>query len=100
MHVHRVAGQREFDAAPLRTKDISSSGVYFLSPRRIEPGTPVELQVVLVDRPFDRPSVLMRTEAHVVRVEKASRTGWHGVAVAFDDISFSQGASAPRSHDH
>jgi PilZ domain len=79
----------------LRTKDISSSGVYFLSPRRLEPGTPLELRVVLVDRPFGRASVTRRTEAHVVRADEASRPGWHGVAVAFDEISFSRGELAP-----
>lgn len=95
LQIRRVAGQRDMDSASLRTKNISSSGVYFLSPRYIEPGTPVELRVLLLDHPYGRPSVCMSTEAHVVRVEEASRRGWHGVAAAFDDISFSQTELVP-----
>ena len=30
----------------------------------------------------------MRTQACVVRVENARTPGWHGLAAAFDDITF------------
>lgn len=95
LQICRIAGQRYAETPALRTKDISSSGVYFLSPRRLDPGTPLELRVVLVDRPLGRASVTMRTEAHVVRADDASRPGWHGVAVSFDEISFSRVDPAP-----
>ena len=88
MRVKRVAGQRERSAEPLRTTNISSSGVLFLCPNRIEPGTPIEIEVCLVDRPFGRGTVRMRTEAHIVRAEPSSRPGWHSLAAAFDDITF------------
>jgi hypothetical protein len=86
--VKRIAGQRERLEEPLRTANISSSGVLFLCPQRIEPGTPIEIEVCLVDRPFGRGTVRMRTEAHIVRAEPASRPGWHALAATFDDISF------------
>ena len=54
-----VAGQREVVPLTLLTRNISSSGVFFLCPRWIEPDTPVELEVALVDRPFGRGSVPM-----------------------------------------
>ena len=88
MRVKRIAGQRERMGEPLRTANISSSGVLFLCPQRIEPGTPIQIEVCLVDRPFGRGTVRMRTEAHIVRAEPASRPGWHCLAATFDDISF------------
>lgn len=88
LRIKRIAGQRERSAEPLRTTNISSSGVLFLSPHRIEPGTPVEIEVCLVDRPFGRGTVRMRTEAHIVRAEPCSRPGWHSLAATFDDITF------------
>ena len=84
----RVAGQRERMANALRTMNISSSGVFFRYPQPIEPGTPLEIEVCLIDRPFGQGNVKMRTEAHVVRVEQAPEYGWHCLAASFDDITF------------
>jgi hypothetical protein len=95
LRVRRIAGQRERMGEPLRTTNISSSGVLFLSPQRIEPGTPIEIEVCLVDRPFGRGSVRMRTEAHIVRAEPASRPGWHSLAATFDDITFQREEPLP-----
>src|SRR6185295_20080661 len=55
--VKTVAGRPQDDLTELSTQDISSSGVFFLSPRRIEPGTPIEMEVILVDKPIGRGSV-------------------------------------------
>jgi PilZ domain-containing protein len=95
LRLMRVAGQRSPNGGMLRTTNISSSGVLFLSPLLIEPGTPVEIEVCLVDRPFGRGSVRMVTEAHVVRAEMASRPGWHALAVSFDDITFQRDEPLP-----
>jgi hypothetical protein len=95
LRMKRVAGQREPTGEPLRTTNISSSGVLFLCPQRIEPGTPVEIEVCLVDRPFGRGTVRMRTEAHIVRAEPASRPGWHSLAATFDDITFQREEPLP-----
>jgi PilZ domain len=84
----RIAGQRGQRHQSLRTTNISSSGVLFLCPQHIEPGTPLEIEVCLVDRPLGRGTVRMTTEAHVVRTEPSTRSGWHSVAVCFDDIAF------------
>lgn len=93
--VKRIAGQRGHRHELLRTTNISSSGVLFLCPQHIEPGTPVEIEVCLVDRPLGRGTVRMMTEAHVVRAEPASRAGWHSVAVCFDDITFQREEPIP-----
>jgi hypothetical protein len=95
----RIAGQRSLSGRTLRTTNISSSGVLFLSPRRIEPGTPVEIEVCLVVRPFGRGSVRMVTEAHVVRAEVSSRPGWHALAASFDDITFQRDEPLPSRCD-
>lgn len=79
----------------LLTKNISSSGVYFLAPKHIEPGTAIELEVGLVERPLGRGGVRMRTVAHVVRAEDASEPGWHGMAARFDDIAFQRDEELP-----
>jgi hypothetical protein len=95
LRVKRIAGQRERMGEPLRTTNISSSGVLFLCPQRIEPGTPIEIEVCLVDRPFGRGTVRMRTEAHIVRAEPASRPGWHSLAATFDEITFQREEPLP-----
>lgn len=95
VRVKRVAGHREVALPTLLTKNISSSGVYFLCPELIEPGTPIELEVVLVDRPRARGSVRMTTAACVVRVEPAEKPGWHGLAASFDDITFQRDDPIP-----
>jgi hypothetical protein len=95
LRVKRIAGQRERSEQPLRTANISSSGVLFLCPHRIEPGTPIEIEVCLVDRPFGRGTVRMKTEAHIVRAEPASRAGWHTLAATFDDITFQREEPLP-----
>jgi hypothetical protein len=95
LRVKRIAGQRENEAETLRTTNISSSGVLFLSPQLIEPGTPVELEICLVDRPLGRGSVKMLTEAHVVRADSAMRPGWHMLAATFDDITFQREEPLP-----
>ena len=95
MRLKRIAGQRESSMEPLRTTNISTSGVLFLCPHRIEPGTPIQIEVCLVDRPFGRGTVRMRTEAHIVRAEPALRDGWHALAATFDDITFQREEPLP-----
>jgi hypothetical protein len=88
LSVRTVAGRPAAGLVALRTQDISSSGIFFLCPRRIEPGTPIEMEVVLVDKTSGRGTVRMCTQACVVRAEEAATPGWHGLAAAFDDITF------------
>jgi len=95
LRLKRVGDRREPVPISLVTKNISSSGVYFLCPRWIEPGTPVELEVGLVERPMGRGSVRMSTAAHVVRIEPTQTPGWHGLAVTFDDITFHRDEPIP-----
>jgi hypothetical protein len=97
LSVMSVAGRPDTSLATLTTQDISSSGIFFLCPRRIEPGTPIEMEVTLVDKPVGHGTVRMRTQACVVRVESAITPGWHGLAAAFDDITFVRDEHLPAS---
>jgi hypothetical protein len=99
LRLKRVAGQRGHQQQSLRTANISSSGVFFLCPQRIDPGTPIEIEVCLVDRPTGRGTVRMLTEAHVVRAEPASSPGWHALAATFDDITFQRDEPLPSRYE-
>ena len=94
----RKVGERDAGIAEsLVTLNISSTGVCFLAPLRIEPKTPVELEIGLTDRPRGRERVRMHTTAHVVRVDSALRPGWHALAVTFDEITFERDGVSGRA---
>jgi hypothetical protein len=80
---------------PLETRDISASGVYFVTPRRIEPGTAIAMEVALTDRPMGMGSVRMSTTARVVRIELEGARGWFGLAASFDHYEFRRDESLP-----
>jgi len=83
----RVAGVEESIPVTLVTRNISSTGIYFLAPRKFEPGTAIELEVALVERPQGQGSVQMCTAAHIIRAEEVDTPGWHGYAATFDDFA-------------
>ncbi|HTU34931.1 MAG TPA: PilZ domain-containing protein [Candidatus Acidoferrum sp.] len=83
----RVAQVCEPYPVTLVTRNISSSGIYFLAPREIPVGVSVELEVALVDRPLGQGRVQMYTAAHIVRVEASETPGWIGYAATFDDFA-------------
>jgi PilZ domain len=83
----RVGTTPEPAPVTLVTRDISSSGIFFLAPREIEPGTSIELEVALVDRPLGYGRVQMLTAAHIVRTEECDMPGWKGYAASFDDFA-------------
>jgi hypothetical protein len=90
-----VAHERQDFAVTLVTRNISSTGVFFLCPRELEAGSAIELEVALVNRPMGRGSVRMTTLAHVVRVEPAATPGWYGIAATFDDVEFQRDEPIP-----
>lgn len=83
----RVGNVPEPEPVALVTKNISSSGVFFLAPREIEPGTAIELEVALIERPLGFGNVQMCTAAHVVRREETDMPGMVGYAASFDDFA-------------
>jgi hypothetical protein len=83
----RVGEAAETLPVTLVTRNISSSGIYFLAPREIEAGTSVELEVGLLDRPLGQGRVQMYTAAHIIRSDETDTPGWRGYAASFDDFA-------------
>ena len=79
----------------LVTRDISSTGVYFLCPKPLEARSSLELEIVLVSRPMGRGNVVLTTCAHVQRYEPAAMPGWFGIAASFDDVQFDRDDHMP-----
>lgn len=82
----------------LVTRNISSSGIYFLAPRELESGTAIELEVALVERPLGYGRVQMSTAAHIVRSEETDMPGWRGYAATFDDFALERDDVVPRRY--
>jgi hypothetical protein len=98
MRLTRVGDMMEPIPVTLVTRNISSSGVYFLAPREIAPGTAIELEVALVDRPLGYGRVQMCTAAHIVRSEDTEMPGWKGYAASFDDFALERDDSLPQRY--
>jgi len=96
LRLTRIGGQEEVTPITLVTRNISSSGVYFLAPREIAIGTAIELQVALIERPLGFGSVQMCTAAHIVRSEETSTPGWRAYAASFDDFALERDDHVPR----
>jgi hypothetical protein len=88
-------GVPEQSPVSLVTRNISSTGVYFLCPRQLSVGTSIELEIVLVSKPLGLGNVVMATMAHVCRTEPVAMPGWHGIAAAFDDVQFDRDDGIP-----
>lgn len=84
----------------LVTRDISSTGVFFLCPKEIPPGATIELEIVLISRPLGHGSVLIVTTARVARVEPAATPGWYGVAASYDEVQFDRDDRLPSRFLH
>jgi len=91
----RVNGVDEPVSLSLLTRNISTSGVLFLSPKKIELGSSIELEVGLVHRPLGYGNVRMSTSAHVARLEESATPGWYGVGAKFDEIAFDRDEPVP-----
>ncbi len=98
LRLTRIGDAVEPISVMLVTRNISSSGVYFLAPRDLEPGTAIELEVALVERPMGLGSVRMRTAAHIVRAEETEMPGWRAYAASFDDFALQRDDRIPRRH--
>ena len=95
LRLRASAGVPEQSPITLVTRDISSTGVYFLCPRQLPVGASIELEIVLVSKPLGLGNVVMATMAHVCRSEAAAMPGWFGIAAAFDDVQFDRDDRIP-----
>jgi hypothetical protein len=95
LRLRSVGSRAEDFPVTLVTRDISSTGVFFLCPKEIAAGELIELEIVLVSRPMGHGSVMIVTSARVQRIERAAMPGWYGVAAAFDDVHFDRDDDMP-----
>jgi hypothetical protein len=95
LKLRSVSGVTEDFPVSLVTRDISSSGVYFLCPKSLAIDTPIELDIVLVSRPLGYGNVVVSSKARVRRVEPANMPGWFGIAASFEDFAFDRDDNIP-----
>ena len=95
LRLRSVRGVPEGFPISLVTRNISSTGVYFLCPRQLVAGASIELEIVLVSKPLGLGNVVVATMAHVCRAETAAMPGWYGIAAAFDDVQFDRDDRIP-----
>src|SRR5438105_14839304 len=95
LRLRGVSGRAEDFPITLVTRDISSSGVFFLCPRKLSLDTEIELEVVLVSRPMGRGNVVIVSKARITRVEPAAMPGWFGIAASFDELEFDRDDNIP-----
>ncbi len=95
LRLRAADGKPEEHPVTLVTRNISSTGVYFLCPRQLSVGASIELEIVLVSKPLGLGNVVMATMAHVCRAETAAMPGWHGIAAAFDEVQFDRDDRIP-----
>jgi hypothetical protein len=95
LKLYSVNGLQESFPITLVTRDISSSGVYFLCPKALALESDVQLDIVLVSRPLGYGNVVVSSRAHVKRVEPANMPGWFGIAASFDDFAFDRDDNIP-----
>jgi hypothetical protein len=95
LRLRSVCGQSEDFPITLVTRDISSTGVFFLCPRMLALETQIELEVVLVSRPMGRGNVVIVSKARVTRIEPAAVPGWFGIAASFDELEFDRDDTVP-----
>jgi hypothetical protein len=95
LKLRSVSGIMEQYPVSLVTRDISSSGVFFLSPKLLAVDSEIELDIVLVCRPLGYGNVVVSSKARVRRVESANMPGWYGIAASFDDFAFDRDDNVP-----
>jgi PilZ domain len=95
LRLRSVGGVREDSPITLVTRNISSTGVYFLCPKELTAGTSIELEIVLVRKPMGLGNVVMVTMAYVRRMEPAAMPRWYGIAAGFDDVQFDRDDGVP-----
>jgi len=95
LKLRSVNGVQEEYPVTLVTRDISSSGVFFLCPKALALETEIELDIVLVSRPLGYGNVVVSSKARIKRVEQANMPGWFGIAASFDDFAFDRDDHIP-----
>src|SRR5207248_6222734 len=86
LRLRSAGGVPEEFPITLVTRNISSTGVYFLCPRQLAVSTPIELEIVLVSKTLGLGNVVAATMARVCRTQTPAMPCWHGTAALSDDV--------------
>jgi hypothetical protein len=97
LKLRSTAGIPEQYPITLVTRDISSSGVFFLCPKKLALGMEIELDIVLVSRPLGFGNVVVSSKAKICRIEPANMPGWFGIGAKFDDFGFDRDDRIPEA---
>src|SRR5258705_2633336 len=79
LRLRATGGVPEESPITLVTRDISSTGVYFLCPMQLLARASIEIEIVLVSKPLGPRNVVVPTLAHIGRAEPAGMPGWTGI---------------------
>jgi len=79
MRLRSAGGVPEEFPITLVTRNISSTGVYFLCPRQLTVGASIELEIVLVSKPLGLGNVVATTMARVWQngIRRYAWLAWH-----------------------
>jgi hypothetical protein len=80
-----VGGKVQPDHAPLVTQNLSKTGLCFPSPRRIEPGQSIEVEVTFLGAGLGGNNISVSSTGYIVRAESTKDQGWYRLAAAFDE---------------
>jgi hypothetical protein len=87
-----ITTKGEPEVKTLLTKNISKAGLCFFSPRSVEPGESVEVEVTLAGYGPRGENLSVSSVGHIVRSEASGEPGWYQLAAAFDGPSSGRGA--------
>ena len=89
LRLKTVGGKVENNPITLLTQDFSKTGLCFPSPRRIEPGESIEVEVTLLGAGSNGENIDIRGTGYIVRAEETDRMGWFKLAAVIDEPSSS-----------
>jgi hypothetical protein len=79
-----VGGVVEPNPLPLVTQNLSKTGLCFPTPRRIEPGQSIEVELTILGAGPGGNDICVTSTGRIVRAESAKKPGWYTLAAAFD----------------
>ena len=80
-----VGGIVEPNPALLVTQNLSKTGLCFPSPKRIEPGQSIEVEVTFLGAGLGGNNISVSSAGYIVRTESIKTPGWYRLAAAFDE---------------
>jgi hypothetical protein len=87
LRLKAVGGKAEDKPITLLTQNFSKTGLCFPSPRRIELGESIEVEVTLLGAGPAGEDIDISGTGRIVRAEESDRMGWFNLAAVIDEPS-------------